>query len=120
MPDFPEDILKNILNNQEAMNTIESMLSSLQGSGTKNEDAVKDKKKDGGENPLSGILDNPEMLFKIGNMYRQISSEEDNRVNLLTALKPYLSKKRADKVDGAVKILKLSKMSSVLGDLNIF
>ncbi len=123
MSEFPEDIFQNILNNPEAMKTIGSMLSSLQGNGTENKDAEKGDKKEEQvkkDDPFLGFLDNPEMLFKIGNMYKQISSEDDTRVNLLMALKPYLSEKRAERVDGAVKILKLSKMSSVLGDLNIF
>ena len=42
------------------------------------------------------------------------SGEKDRRTDLLTALKPYLSKERGQKVDKAVKLLKIVSLLPVL------
>ena len=49
-----------------------------------------------------------------------LSGGDDNETRLIKALKPYLSKQRSESADKAIKLLKLSKMAPLLGDLNIF
>ncbi|MBQ9768663.1 MAG: hypothetical protein IJW27_00515 [Clostridia bacterium] len=47
-------------------------------------------------------------------------SGNDDRVKLLLALKPNLSKERQQKVDSAIKILKLIELAPLLKDAGIF
>ncbi len=53
-------------------------------------------------------------------MSRLNSMNDDNRSGLLLALKPHLSQKRQQRVDNAVKILKLTQMLPLLQDSGIF
>ncbi len=98
-------------------------------------------------NKLKDILDNPDMLNLIGNLANsmasnnqslnsestEISNEDtantiktalkgintsgDNRITLLNALKPYMRESRSKQIDTAIKVLKISKISSVFKDL---
>ena len=100
----PDDMLKDILNNPEAMEKINSFISSV----------GKDEPK---ENTDLGI--SPEMLAQAGRLMSEMSSGDDKGVNLILALKPYLSEKRQSRADMAIKFLKLSKLSSLIGDLDL-
>ena len=55
-----------------------------------------------------------EKIIKVKKMIESCSTKDDPRVNLLNSLKPYLSKKRADKIDSAIKILSFTAISSLL------
>lgn len=44
----------------------------------------------------------------------------DKRVTLLNALKPYLSLRRSEKLDGAITILKMAEISSSMGLTKLF
>ena len=108
MANSPEEMLQNILNDPEAMNKISSMIGSL---------ASEDKE---GDNNGGLGLDDPQTLMKISSMLGKISNTDDPNVNLILALKPYLSEKRVESADMAVKFLKLSKLSSLIGDIDLF
>lgn len=74
----------------------------------------------GGGNPGGGgnfdELLNPQTLLKIKEAYESMNSVNDHNINLLLALKPHMSEKRKDKLDLAVKLIRLSKLRGVLGD----
>lgn len=108
MANSAEEMLQNILSDPEAMNKISSMLGSLSSGDN-----------EGDKNDGIG-LDDPQMLMKISSMLGKISNTDDPNVNLILALKPYLSEKRVESADRAVKILKLSKLSSLMGDIDLF
>ncbi|MBR4890909.1 MAG: hypothetical protein IKU15_06440 [Clostridia bacterium] len=59
-----------------------------------------------------------EALFKIGNLFSEISTE-DNRACLLNALKPFLSEGRRPKVDSAIKLLRLARIAEAAGKTDI-
>ena len=93
------------------------------------------------------VLSNPEMMQKIGDVMgsmgisqdkaqeqRDTSSElavnaqniisslnynDDRRITLLTALKPYLRESRANGIDTAIKILKMTKLTEVFKNIDI-
>jgi len=111
MSSNPEDMLQSLFSNPEAMQKISSLLGSFSGGET-------DTKKE--ESSLPFGLDNPEMILKAKSMFDKISKEDDPRLTLLLALKPYLNKKRLDNVDNAIKILKMSKFSALFGEMDIF
>lgn len=97
------------------------------------------------QDKLKGMLENPEILNLIGNLaggmgisedndssnkiadsdaassiktaLNSINARGDNRITLLNALKPYMREGRARHIDTAIKILKISKISSVFKDL---
>ncbi len=59
-----------------------------------------------------------EALLKIGNLFSEISTE-DNRACLLNALKPFLSEDKRPKVDSAIKLLRLAKIAEAAGKTDI-
>jgi len=109
MASSPEEMIQSILSDPDAMSKIGDMLGAL----------TSDKKEDEPPAP-SSPFDDPALLLKITNMMQKLSGEEDNNTRLITALKPYLSHKRAESADKAIKLMKLSKMTSLLGDVNLF
>ncbi|MBQ7718860.1 MAG: hypothetical protein IJT38_06130 [Clostridia bacterium] len=104
MPLSPEDMLKNVMNDPEAMEKINSFLSSM----------GKDE-----ESESSNLGISPEMLAKATQMMSQMSNADDKGVSLILALKPYLSDRRIESADMAIKFLKLSKLSSLMGNLDL-
>ena len=64
---------------------------------------------------LLGGLD-PSMLLKITGILGKINVKNDPRVNLLLALKPYLSEKRLESMDSAMKVLKFSQLAFIIKD----
>ena len=114
MSNSPEEMLKSILNDPESINKIGSLLSSLGG-----EDKGEPEQKNEGEEGTTPFPINPETLMRITGMYNKILKEDDPRVNLLYALLPYMNEKRKSNTEQAIKLLRMSKMSSLLGELNI-
>ena len=98
MADDMTDKIKNILNNPDILN----MLSSLSNSETE-------------QNKLASGTGDIESGIK--SMLSNLDTQNDKRVNLLYALKPYMKGKRADNLDRAIKMVKLTKLGSILKDL---
>jgi len=108
MSSSPEEMIQNILSDPDMMEKIGGLLGSLSG----------DEKEQENKNDMP--FDNPEMILKMGQMLQKMSGEEDDNTRLIMALKPYLSERRAQSADKAIKMLKLSKMTSLLGDVKLF
>ena len=90
------------------------------------------------ENKLGRLLSDPDMMKSISEMAAKFTTEksdntdtlpdiaslsnianslkydDDNRIRLLNALRPYMSEKRSSNMDTAIKILKLTKITSLL------
>ena len=107
--------LEDILNDPESMNKVRMMAESLlgdDGEGQK-ESASNDE-----ENRQSFI--NSADIGRIMNVIGAYESKgNDNRAKLLLALKPHLSQKRQEKVDSAIKLLKLIEILPLLKDAGI-
>ncbi len=58
-----------------------------------------------------------ETVMKIKTVIDRITNPNDQDVNFLTALKPYLSSKRQEKIDTAIKLVGISKLPSVIREL---
>ncbi len=95
---------------------------------------------------LSKALSDPEIMNKVSGVLASLGGEEktentaelnlgdnanavlgalskninDDRTNLLLALKPFLSEKRAPYMDSALTIMKLVKMGKIGKDLKLF
>lgn len=105
-----DDMLKNILSDPEAMDKIGSVLGSLGGVSEKESSSA----------PSSNDLAGMETLLMAKEMFEKVSKEDDPRLVLLNALRPYLNEKRTTKVDSAIKFLKVSKLAPLIKDFDIF
>lgn len=76
--------------------------------------------------PLGDLSDlmqgiRPEQLGSLMKMARALgAARDDDRTRLLLALRPHLSPKRQEKVDQAVKLLKLSSLLPMIGESGLF
>ncbi len=108
MAQSPEEMIQSFLEDPDALNKLGDILGAA---GSNNEQPKADN-----QSPF----DNPEIFFKITKVLGALSDSDDNETRLIEALKPYLSEKRSESADKAIKFMKLSKMAPLFGDLNIF
>ena len=101
------DKIKTLLDNPEASKLLSGM---LQNSG--NTEIIPDESAP--KNPQ-----NTEALSRIQNVLGEISSGSDPRINLLSALKPYMNSQRSEHIDRAIKIMRVAKMTSIFKDLDL-
>ncbi len=118
MDDMQAGISK-ILEDPDSMAKIKEMASALFGGEEKPNKAENSAAKLplGGLEALGDGLDMGALL-KIGNALK--SGGNDSRSNLLMALKPHLSEGRRDRVDKAVKILRLVSLLPLIKESGIF
>ncbi|MBR7133381.1 MAG: hypothetical protein IKD04_07590 [Clostridia bacterium] len=103
MDDISE-LLAGILNDPESMERVRKMAEDFLGSGS--EEAPEPK----ASSPLgdiAGMLGAEDLGTIVSIITKLKSAQNDNRTQLLTALKPHLSEPRREKVDTAIKILKV-------------
>lgn len=76
----------------------------------------------GGESGGLPMADMPDVsvIMKLLSEYKKASGDEDDRVRLLRAIKPYLKREKAESVEKAIKLLALFRLSPLLGDLKDF
>ena len=100
MADDFQDKLNSILSNPEIMKMISSMAGQVNSEPqSSNSDTGNDSSADFGN---------------LANIASKISSEDDDRIRLLNALRPYMNESRSANMDTAIKILKLTKLTSLL------
>ncbi len=122
MSDF-EGKLEQILNNPQAMEQIMSLARSLGGgssaqpSPSPEQDASSEPTQaDTAETPqATGLLDglgqlDPRLLSGVAQLLGQYQNNDDQRVALLNALRPFVKEKRYAKLDKAIQIAKLSRL----------
>ena len=90
------DKLKSILSDPQMMESFSELL--------------KSEKADDNQN--SGDISS-----QLQSVISQLGGDNDKRINLLNALKPYMKGNRAQSIDKAVRIIKMTKLGSVLKDL---
>lgn len=99
--DQMEDKLGAILNNPELMGQIMSMAQSLGDSSVHSE-----------PQPAQEIPNfDPALLTKLGSLAGQ-GRVDGNQQALLTALHPYLSRKKVEKLEKAMRAAKMARMAS--------
>lgn len=113
MGDF-EEKLESILNNPQAMGQIMSLAQSLGASSSPPEAPPMDT-----PSPLSdsGFQLDPRLLTGIASLLSQYNHNDDQRVALLQALKPFVKEKRYAKLDKAIQITKFSRMARMALEL---
>ena len=106
--------LAQILNDPESMNRVKEMAESILSQNEKEEKP---------EDSVFGIPDSAELTNIMSIVSKLNQKNDDARTSLLAALKPHLSEPKREKVDTAIKILRLLdllpalKESGILGKL---
>ncbi len=103
--------LAQILNDPESMNRVKEMAESIL---SKNEKEPAEP-----ENSVFGIPDSDELMNIMSIVSKLNQKNDDARTNLLSALKPHLSEPKREKVDTAIKILRLLDLLPVLKESGI-
>ena len=83
------------------------------------EDNAEDAKSDNSKTD-GGVFDSVDITRIMSIMSKLENRENDNRTKLLLALKPHLTGKRSQKVDSAIKLLKLIEALPLLKEAGIF
>ena len=110
MDDLNEKITA-LLSDPSALEGIRNMAAGLLG----NVEAVPPSKVE--EEPIMPDIDIAKLMKIMGSLGGR---KNDERTGLLLALKPHISEKRRERVDRAVKILKLLDLLPLLQDSGIF
>ena len=119
MDDISEK-LAEILNDPASLNRVREMAENILGSGEKAQEN-KNPKNEFDINSLFGDGIDPVQIGKIMQVMSRFKSDrDDNRAKLLLALKPHLSTPRQEKVDTAIKLLKLIDLLPFLKDSGMF
>lgn len=106
--------LASVLNDPESMNRIKEMAESILSKNEKTQDD---------DDSTFGNLDGAELSRIMSIVSKLNQKNDDTRTSLLSALKPHLSEPKREKVDTAIKILRLLdllpllKESGILGKL---
>lgn len=98
-----QENLSRLLSDPEGMERIRAMAESLFSS-------AEEKKEPSG--------DEAQMLLRAVKLLRDDAPDE--RGQLLLALRPHLGAERQEKIDRAVKLLRLAKLAPLLGESDIF
>ena len=107
--------LAEILNDPDSMKSLNEMAENLLGS----QNAQSDNSSAEQGSFFDGF--DPAMISKIMNiMSRLKSNSRDNRADLLLALKPHLSAPRREKVDTAIKLLKIIDLLPLIKETDLF
>lgn len=113
MGDF-EEKLESILNNPQAMTQIMTLAQSLGASQSQSESPPAESPPPSQDSAFQ--LD-PRLLSGIATLLGQYNSNDDQRVALLQALKPFVKEQRYAKLDKAIQITRLSRMARMALDL---
>lgn len=117
-------MINNVLNDPEAMSKIQSIAQSLnlgEGSSANDQNAgVNQNQNQNADSGSNAGLD-AESILGLTKAVKMLSGDNEN-IQLLKALKPFFSEKRAKKVDDAIKIMGLLKLLPILkeGGLSSF
>lgn len=112
--------ITDILSQEELPDNIKGLLSLLSGpAGSKEESRQKSgeapEHKD--EKPVRTEGDDSiEMLRKVKKMMDRANSMNDPKVNLLSAMKPFLNNKRQQKLSNCIRILQMSSLVRLVDD----
>ena len=98
-----EDRINQVLNDPEQMEKISHLAQSLMGGGDGETPSA---------SPLEGLGLDVGMLGRVGQLLSQ-ETGQSRQQGLLSAMKPYLSPKRQEKLDRAMKLARLSHLAKL-------
>ena len=116
MDDISEK-LAEILNDPDSLNRVREMAENILNNNQKEE---KTQPANDFGSMFGGDFDPAQITKIMSVMSRLKSDKDDSRARLLMALKPHLSAPRREKVDTAIKLLKLIDLLPFLKDSGLF
>ncbi len=103
-----ENIIESVMSSPESMGKIMDIVKMLGGG----EEAETEKKAPALPVPGGDLLGlDPAMLSKIMELIGSYSAEDDRRIRLLGAIRPYLKDEDSFHIDRAIHIVKLSRVA---------
>ena len=121
--DFSNKIkqLTEMLSQENLPDNLKGIISLLGGQSGKEDsppkaDERKDIKQERPEN--SELSDNTEMFNKAMRVMNNMNLANDPRISLLSALKPFMNKRRQGNISNCINIIRMSKLASILDDNN--
>ena len=113
-----EEQLNQILGDPQAMKQITALAQSLSGKQEENSDPSAEpgtetppSEEPSAPSPLSALSDLDPKLLQMGmGLLSEYSAQDDQKIALLTALKPFLKPSRQEKMDQAVRIARLTRV----------
>ena len=110
-------MLTQLLESPDGMDKIKSLASSLMGSQTNASAAPEQQSLSSSSLPAL----NPQEISTIMTLVKALKNDQnDERANLLLALRPHLKEERRHKVDEAVKLLKLISLAPLIQKSGLF
>lgn len=104
MEDNINNKISEILSSPDLMNNIQSIISSL-GSGEKENNIVADEN-NSSNNGISEIVQAVTQNGLLGSIGKFLTENQNERIALLTALRPFISAEKRDTLDFIIQILK--------------
>ncbi len=128
--------IQSVLSDEESMNQIKQLAQMLSGSQGDSESGGGEPSQTAPPPDLSALFSgmggksqaggfDPVMLLQLGELFKSVSAN-DKDAGLLLALKPHLKPERQERIDKAVKILRLlalftaAKESGLLKSIDLF
>jgi hypothetical protein len=107
-----------LLGQEDIPDNVKSLISLLASSGSKEESPSKiNTSPSREEKPEKTDLDeNVEMVRRVRSMMEKMRSNNDPRVNLLTAIRPFLNDSRQKKVSNIIKLLQMSSVAKFVDE----
>lgn len=68
------------------------------------------------ESSRNELQDNVEMMRKVKTLMDTMRNTNDPRINLLTAIKPFLSNNRQDKISNCIKLFQVTQITKLMSD----
>jgi len=111
--------IADIFGQDNMQDNLKGLLSLLGSSGNKEEipqkanEAVPNKQEKASRSELE---DNIELVRKMKKVVDKLNTKNDPRVNLLSAIRPFLNISRQKKLNNCIKLLQMSSLSSFMDE----
>ena len=113
--------LAEILNDPDSLNRVREMAENILGNNSTQSESSTKTHTDTNLGSLFGDDFDPIQIGKIISIMSRLKNDgDDNRSKLLLALKPHLSAPKREKVDTAIKLLKLIDLLPILRESGMF
>lgn len=120
-----EDLSKKIkqitdmLSQENMPENLKGLLSLLAGSGTGEEPSPKMSESHPAKeekHERTDLEENIDMMRKIKKVMDRLNSNNDPRINLLFALRPFLNNRRQKKLNNCINLLRMSSLAKLMED----
>jgi hypothetical protein len=113
--------LTDLLSQESMPDNLKSLFSLLTSSMGKNETSQKTEeipalKEPREEAQNKGEFDTTEMVRKIKTVMDRMNTKNDPRVNLLSAIRPYMNTNRQKTLDNCIKVLQVSSLAKLMDE----